>query len=170
MRGIEGQVAVRAALPVLRHTEPNAQQVVAGDAIDTRGFQSAIFYFMFNYDTREVDECNCTFLGVAESENSNMSDSTTIWTCGTDKTIRGETSTLPNYVDPNFPSSEGQQPRILVIEDLPQRQRYMQASIIINADEDVTGVCFLLDPVESLTTDEQIAGPNGEAIYIGGTL
>lgn len=168
MRGIEGQVAVRAALPVVRGT--GSPIATTGQAIDTRGFRSAVFYFMFDVDGRETEEISVTLLTVQESAASDMGSPTTIWTCGTDKTIRGETSTLPSYLDPNFPSSEGQQPRILVIEDLNQRQRYLRALAISDKLTDITGVCFLLDPIESLTTDAEIAGTNGEAVYIGGAL
>ena len=108
----------------------------------------------------------------SEDEDANMASADTIWTCGTDKTIRGEASTLPQY---NPPSSEGQQPRIVVMEDLDRRQRYMRMSIIVdngggNYETDYYALCFLMDPVESLTTDEQIADSGGEAVYIPGTF
>lgn len=173
MRGIEGQVAVRVALKP--HVGDGSTSSQAGPIIDTRGFGSAIFYFMFDVDARETQEIYVDSLIVEQSSKSNMSGPETIWACGTDKTIRGDASTLPQYLDPNFPSAEGQQPRILCIESLANQKRYMRATIETDdadgaGQTDYYGFCFLLDPRESLTTDEQIAESGGEAVYIPGVF
>ncbi len=173
MRGIEGQVAVRVALKP--HVGNGAAKAQIGPTIDTRGFGSAIFYFMFDVNARETQEIYVDALSVGQSENSDMSGEEVIWACGTDKTIRGDASTLPQYLDPNFPSSEGQQPRILCIESLANQKRYMRATIATDLADgagqtDFHGFCFLLDPRESLTTDEQIAESGGEAVYIPGVF
>lgn len=173
MRGIEGQVAVRVALKP--HHGNGSADAQTGPIIDTKGFGSAVWIVQFDIDSRETQEIFVSALTIAEDESSDMSGAVTIWTCGTDKTIRGEASTLPQYVDPNFPSSEGQQPRIVIMENLDRRKRYMRMNIVTdlaqgNGETDYYGFCFLMDPVESLTTDEQIAGTNGEATYIPGVL
>ena len=171
MRGIEGQIAVRVALGP--HYGDGGTEVEAGPIIDTQGFGSMVWQIMFHPNAgRETTEIDCSALTVQESAASNMADPTTIWTCGTDKTIRGEASTLPSYTDPNFPSSEGQQPRVLVVEDLHRRKRYMRANIIAGATTSYYGFVYLLDPLESLTTEAQIAGgvENTQVVYIGGAL
>lgn len=171
MRGIQGQVAVRVALGP--HEGDGGPEAEVGPVIDTRGFGSMVWQIMFHPNAgREVTEIECSALTVQESESASMSSPATIWTCGTDKTIRGDTSTLPNYTDPNFPSSEGQQPRVLVIPDLSRRKRYMRASIIVGATTSYYGFVYLLDPVESLTTEAQIAGgvEDSQVVYIGGAL
>lgn len=171
MRGIEGQVAVRVALKP-HHGNGSSASLQAGPIIDTQGFGSAIWYVMFDVDARETQQIYVDFLTITEDEDPNMGSETAIWTCGTDKTIRGEASTLPQY---NPPSSEGQQPRIVVMENLDRRQRYMRMNIFTdnaggNFETDYYAFCFLMDPLESLTTDEQIAESGGEAIYIPGTF
>jgi len=174
MRGIEGQVAVRVALKP--HHGDGSANAQTGPIIDTKGFGSAIFYFMFDVDARETQEIFVNSLTLSQSESSSFASGVeTIWTCGTDKTIRGDASTLPQYLDPNNPSAEGQQPRILVIESLANQKRYMRTTIATdlgsgNGETDYYGFCFLLDPLESLTTDEQIAESGGEATYLGGVI
>lgn len=174
MRGIQGQIAVRCALrPTVGSGLASAQ---SGPIIDTQGFRSAAFFFTFDVSNRETEEIFVNSLLVRESSDPAMGSATEIWTCGTSPTIRGAASTLPRYEDPDFPSSEGQQPRVLIIPDLTHRKRYMQASIVTDlaggsGETDYSGLCYLMDPIESLTTDEDIAGPNGQAVYIaGGTL